>query len=85
MKNLLATAVLTVLFAATPSFTAMAATPPAATAPQGAASRMVQDSAGRVLASLDSRRAEALLDWRAEVPLQQGVAELLAAFAPAPE
>ena len=34
---------------------------------------------------LVSRRAEALLDWRAEVPLQQGVAELLSAFAPAPE
>ena len=58
MKNLLATAVFAVLFAATPSFTAMAATPPAATAPQGAASRMVVDSAGRVLATLDSRRAE---------------------------
>jgi len=54
----LAIAVITALLATTPSFTAMAATPPAATAPQGAASRMVQDSAGRVLATLDSRRAE---------------------------
>ena len=58
MKNLLATAVFTALLAATPSFTAVAATPPAATATQGAASRMVLDSAGRVLATLDSRRAE---------------------------
>ena len=58
MKNSLASAVLVALLAATPSFTALAATPPAATAAQGAASRMVQDSAGRVLATLDSRRAE---------------------------
>ena len=62
MKNSLASAVLVALLAATPSFTALAATPPAATATataaQGAASRMVQDSAGRVLATLDSRRAE---------------------------
>ena len=55
----LAAAVLTALLAAAPSFTATAATPPpAATAAQGTASRMVQDSAGRVLATLDSRRAE---------------------------
>ena len=60
MKNSLASAVLVALLAATPSFTALAATPPAATATaaQGAASRMVQDSAGRVLATLDSRHAE---------------------------
>lgn len=58
MKNHLAIAVLAALLASAPSFTAVAATPPAATAPQGAASRMVVDSAGRVLATLDSRRAE---------------------------
>ena len=46
------------LAAAVPSFTTMAATPPAAPAAQGTASRVVQDSAGRVLATLDSRRAE---------------------------
>ena len=58
MKNLLASALLAALLAAAPSFTASAATPPAATAQQGAASRVVVDSAGRVLATLDSRRAE---------------------------
>ena len=63
MKTLLrsstiAIAVAAALLAATPSFNAAAATPPAAAATQGAASRMVQDSAGRVLATLDSRRAE---------------------------
>ena len=58
MKKLLAPAVFTALLLAAPSFSAIAATPPAATAPQGAASRMVVDSAGRVLATLDSRRAE---------------------------
>ena len=57
-SSTLAIAIVTALLAAVPSFTAMAATPPAATAAQGAASRMVQDSAGRVLATLDSRRAE---------------------------
>lgn len=51
-------AVVAALLAATPSFNAAAATPPGAAATQGAASRMVQDSAGRVLATLDSRRAE---------------------------
>ena len=58
MKNLLASALLAALLAAAPSFTASAVTPPAATAQQGAASRVVVDSAGRVLATLDSRRAE---------------------------
>ncbi len=58
MKNLLASAVLAALLAAMPSFTAAAATPPAAPAQQGAASRVVVDSAGRVLATLDSRRTE---------------------------
>ena len=57
-SSTLAIAIVTALLAAVPSFTAMAATPPAATAAQGAASRMVQGSAGRVLATLDSRRAE---------------------------
>lgn len=57
-SRLLASAVLVALLAAAPSFTATAATPPAATAQQGAASRVVVDSAGRVLATLDSRRAE---------------------------
>ena len=57
-SSTLASAMLVALLAATPSFTAIAATPPAATAAQGAASRMVVDSAGRVLATLDSRRAE---------------------------
>jgi phospholipid transport system substrate-binding protein len=54
----IASAVLVGLLATAPSFTATAATPPAATAQQGAASRVVVDSAGRVLATLDSRRAE---------------------------
>ena len=59
MKKHLAIAVFTALLAATPALTATAATPPpAATAAQATASRMVQDSAGRVLATLDSRRAE---------------------------
>ena len=58
MKQHLAIAVMTALLAATPALSATAATPPAAAATQGAASRMVQDSAGRVLATLDSRRAE---------------------------
>ena len=54
----IASVVLVGLLATAPSFTATAATPPAATAQQGAASRVVVDSAGRVLATLDSRRAE---------------------------
>ena len=58
MKQHLAIAVMTALLAGTPALTATAATPSAAAATQGAASRMVQDSAGRVLATLDSRRAE---------------------------
>ena len=58
MKQHLAIAVMTALLATTPVLTATAATPSAAAATQGAASRMVQDSAGRVLATLDSRRAE---------------------------
>ena len=58
MKQHLAIAVMTALLAATPVLSATAATPPTAAATQGAASRMVQDSAGRVLATLDSRRAE---------------------------
>ena len=57
-SSTLAIAVAAALLAASPSFNAVAATPPAAAATQGAASRMVQDSAGRVLATLDSRRAE---------------------------
>lgn len=58
MKKLLSSAMLAALLAAAPSFTATAATPTTATAPQGTASRVVVDSAGRVLATLDSRRAE---------------------------
>ena len=57
-SSTLASAMLVALLAATPSFTAIAATPSAATVAQGAASRMVVDSAGRVLATLDTRRAE---------------------------
>ena len=57
MKNMLASAMLVALLAAAPSATTMAATP-TVNATQGAASRMVQDSAGRVLTTLDSRRAE---------------------------
>ncbi len=58
MKQHLAIAVMTALLAATPALSATAATPTAGTATQGAAGRMVQDSATRVLATLDSRRAE---------------------------
>ena len=58
MKRHLAATALVALLVTTPSFAAAAATPPAAAAAQGTASRMVQDSAGRVLTTLDSRRAE---------------------------
>ncbi|MEG3048982.1 MAG: ABC transporter substrate-binding protein [Thermomonas sp.] len=57
-SRLAAALVAGMLATAIPSFNAMAATPPAAPAALGAASRTVQDSAGRVLATLDSRRAE---------------------------
>ncbi|QNN71012.1 MlaC/ttg2D family ABC transporter substrate-binding protein [Thermomonas carbonis] len=58
MKTVLASAVLCTLLTVAPSSVAVSATPPASTAQQGAASRVVVDSAGRVLATLDSRRAE---------------------------
>ena len=57
-SSTLASALLVALLAASPLFTAIAATPAAAATQQGAASRVVVDSAGRVLATLDSRRAE---------------------------
>lgn len=58
MKHRLATALLTALFAAAPALAASPAAPAAAPAAQGSASSVVLETSNRLLATLDSRRAE---------------------------